>query len=238
MTLPEADFIEGQVLLIDKPLGWTSFQAVKKIRQAIGKAFGKKIKVGHAGTLDPLASGLLVICTGKYTKIIEQIQAQSKEYTGVITLGATTPSHDLETEIDAVYPYAHLTEAQLKAAAQTFVGTTEQLPPMYSAVKKEGKRLYQYARKGEAVALSPRVITIDSFEITKVEWPHVHFCVQCGKGVYIRALAFDFGKKLSSGAHLSALRRTKIGHYRVEDARSPEQFALDLESSKPPSQEA
>lgn len=221
---PEA-FQEGQILLIDKPLNWTSFQVVNKVRWLIRKQFNiKKIKVGHAGTLDPLATGLLIICTGKYTKQIDSYQAQEKEYTGTITLGATTPSFDLETEIDQTFDISNITEAEIKDATRQFIGEIEQYPPVFSAVKKDGKRLYEFARSGEDVEISSRKITISEFGITSINLPEVHFKVNCSKGTYIRSLAHDFGRALNNGAHLSGLRRTKIGAFSVEDAISIEDF--------------
>lgn len=227
------DFTLGQVLLIDKPLLWTSFQAVNKIRWAIKKAFGiKKIKVGHAGTLDPLASGLLVICTGKMTKQINSFQGQEKEYTGTITLGATTPSYDLETEIDKTYPTTHITENQIYEATTKFIGAIQQIPPIFSAVKKDGKRLYEIARAGETTEIKAREIKISKFEITKINGLDVKFRVVCSKGTYIRSLAHDFGKALNSGAHLSELRRTRIGTFKIEDAISPDEFLNQLPKKK------
>lgn len=218
----EADFKEGQVLLIDKPLKWTSFQVVNKIRWHIRQKFNlKKIKVGHAGTLDPLATGLLILCTGKFTKKIETYQAQTKEYTGEITLGATTPSYDLETEIDAVFSTEHLTEELIYKTAKLFEGEIEQKPPIFSAIKKDGKRLYELAREGKTTEIKSRKITIEAFEITKINFPKIEFRIVCSKGTYIRSLAFDFGVALKSGAHLSALRRTKIGAFNVNNALDP-----------------
>ncbi|MAP53661.1 tRNA pseudouridine(55) synthase TruB [Altibacter sp.] len=215
------DYKNGQVLLIDKPLEWTSFQVVNKVRWLIKKEFGiKKIKVGHAGTLDPLATGLLILCTGTYTKKIDTYQAQEKEYTGTITLGATTPSYDLETEIDQRFDISRITSEKIKQTARQFMGAIEQQPPVFSALKKEGKRLYEFARAGEDVSVPTRTVHISVFEITKVELPEVEFRVACSKGTYIRSLAHDFGKALGNGAHLSALRRTKIGDFSVEDAMS------------------
>lgn len=223
-TFTPEEFKEGQVLLFDKPLGWTSFQLVNKVRWLIRKSCHiKKIKVGHAGTLDPLASGLLIICTGKFTKTIEELQGQEKEYTGSFTLGGTTPSYDLETEIDESYPIAHISEEHIYAATKNFMGEISQVPPVFSALKKDGKRLYEYARNGEDVEIPSRKITISSFEITNIEMPKVDFLVRCSKGTYIRSLAHDFGEHLNSGAHLSALRRTKIGTFNVVDS-------LDLDS--------
>ncbi|MBC9797473.1 tRNA pseudouridine(55) synthase TruB [Sinomicrobium weinanense] len=225
----EEDFKTGRILLIDKPLKWSSFQAVNKVKWAIRKKFGlKKIKVGHAGTLDPLATGLLIICTGKFTKKIPELQGQKKEYTGTFTLGATTPSYDLETEVDQTYPTEHITEALIQETTTRFTGDVEQVPPVFSAIKKDGKRLYEHARKGEKVQIAPRTIHISEFEITRTELPETDFRVVCSKGTYIRSLAYDFGKSLRSGGHLSALRRTRIGQYHVSDAISPEAFVALL----------
>ncbi len=220
---------QGEVLLIDKPLYWTSFQVVNKLRWVIKQHYGiKNIKVGHAGTLDPLATGLLILCTGKFTKKIETYQAQHKEYTGTITLGATTPSYDLETEIDQTYPTAHITEAMIQATTQQFVGEIDQKPPIFSAIKKEGKRLYELAREGKTTEIKTRKITISEFEITKIAMPNVEFRVACSKGTYIRSLAYDFGQALASGSHLSALRRTKIGEFNVANAISVNDFLQDF----------
>jgi len=230
MTTGE-DYKAGQVLLIDKPLNWTSFQVVNKLRWAIRKAFDiKKIKVGHAGTLDPLATGLLVICTGKMTKQINTFQAQIKEYTGTIVLGSTTPSYDLETEIDKSFPTAHITEALIKESTKQFIGDIDQYPPIFSAIKKEGKRLYEFARAGETVEIKSRTIHIAEFEITNINGLEVEFRVVCSKGTYIRSLAHDFGKALESGGHLSVLRRTKIGDYEANKALSIEAFIDNLPS--------
>src|SRR5690554_2843025 len=219
------DFQNGQVILLDKPLQWTSFQAVNKVRWLLKKHFKlKKIKVGHAGTLDPLASGLLIICTGKFTKQIDTFQAQEKEYTGTFTLGATTPSFDLETAIDQTFSIENITESQLKEAAQLFVGEIAQQPPVFSALKKDGKRLYEFARKGEEIEIPTRKVTISDFEITRIALPEVDFRVVCSKGTYIRSLASDYGKALNNGAHLSALRRTRIGDFSVTDAISLTDF--------------
>ena len=210
---------EGKVLLIDKPLNWTSFQVVNKIRWLIKQQFGiKKIKVGHAGTLDPLATGLLILCTGKLTKKIETYQAQVKEYTGTITLGTTTPSYDLETEVDQTFDISGITEEDIQDNTKHFIGEIQQQPPIFSALKKDGKRLYEYAREGEKVEIPKRTITISEFKITKIDVPNIEFRAVCSKGTYIRSLAHDFGKSLNNGAHLSALRRTKIGGFSVEDA--------------------
>lgn len=223
------DFKNGKVLLIDKPLEWTSFQVVNKLRWHIRKQFDlKKIKVGHAGTLDPLATGLLVICTGKQTKNISAYQGQIKEYTGTITLGATTPSYDLETEINKRFPTDHINEKAIHEACKQFIGTIQQTPPIFSAIKKDGKRLYELARKGETTEIKSREITISEFEITKIDFPKVDFRIVCSKGTYIRSLANDLGRALNSGAHLTALRRTKIGSFHVDKALSIEQFIEQL----------
>ena len=223
MTLE--DYKEGQVLLIDKPLNWTSFQVVNKIRWHIRKKFNiKKIKVGHAGTLDPLATGLLILCTGKFTKKIETYQGQIKEYTGEITLGATTPSYDLETEIDKTYSIEHISEELIHEKVKQFIGEIDQKPPIFSAIKKEGRRLYELARAGETTEIKTRKITIAEFEITKIDLPIIEFRVVCSKGTYIRSLAYDFGHALNSGAHLSKLRRTKIGEFKVIDNLGPEEY--------------
>jgi len=224
------EYQNGQVLLIDKPLEWTSFQAVNKLRWEIKQRFKiKKIKVGHAGTLDPLATGLLIICTGKQTKQIDTYQGQIKEYTGTFTIGATTPSYDLETAIDNVFPTGHISEELLKETTKQFTGEIQQKPPIFSAIKKDGIRLYELARKGETTEIKARTVTISEFEITKVNLPEVEFKVVCSKGTYIRSLAFDFGQALNSGAHLSALRRTKIGEFSVDNADSIEGFIKRLE---------
>lgn len=219
------DFLSGQLLLIDKPLGWTSFQAVNKIKWVIRKKFNlKKIKIGHAGTLDPLATGLLLICTGKFTKKIIELQGQAKEYTGTFTVGATTPSFDLETEVNETFPINHITEQLIEETTKNFLGDIVQVPPIFSALKKNGKRLYEYAREGKEVELKKRNVTISKFEITKINLPNVEFRVICSKGTYIRSLAHDFGKALQTGAYLSSLRRTKIGDYNVNKALDPSVF--------------
>ena len=221
--MTEEDYKEGQLILIDKPLGWTSFQVVNKVRWLIKKKFHlKKLKVGHAGTLDPLASGLLIVCTGKFTKKIDDFQAQEKEYTGTFTLGATTPSYDAETEINLRFNLSELTEDAVKNNVSHFIGKIQQQPPNFSALKKEGKRLYEYARSGEEVAIPTREILISEFELTRIAIPEVDFRVVCSKGTYIRSLAHDFGKKLNNGAYLSKLRRTKIGDFHVDNAVSIE----------------
>lgn len=231
MMLTEEQFKEGQVLLIDKPLTWTSFQVVNKIRWEIRQRFKiKKIKVGHAGTLDPLATGLLILCTGKFTKKIDQFQAQIKEYTGEITLGATTPSYDLESEIDKEFPTEHITEEAIHNTTKKFIGEIDQKPPIFSALKKDGKRLYELARAGEEVEVKSRKIAISEFEITNIDFPKVEFRVVCSKGTYIRSLAYDFGLALDSGAHLSALRRTKIGDFSVADAHVLDTYIQELQA--------
>ena len=227
--MTEEAYKNGQVLLIDKPLTWTSFQVVNKLRWEIRQRFNiKKIKVGHAGTLDPLATGLLIICTGKQTKQIDTYQGQVKEYTGTFTLGATTPSYDLETEIDNIFTTTHITEELLHETTKQFTGEIQQKPPIFSAIKKDGKRLYELARKGETTEIKERTVTVSKFEITKVNLPEVGFRIICSKGTYIRSIAFDYGKALKSGAHLSALRRTKIGNFCVDDALSVEAFIEKL----------
>ncbi len=224
-SISKDEFLEGQVLLLDKPLGWTSFQAVNSVKWTIRKKFQlKKIKIGHAGTLDPLATGLLVVCTGKFTKKIAELQGQLKEYTGTITLGATTPSYDLETEVQEMTNTDGLTREEIIDATIQFTGKIEQKPPIFSALKKDGKRLYEYAREGEEVEIPSRSVEILVFEITGVEMPNVHFRVVCSKGTYIRSLAHDFGKALGVGGYLSALRRTKIGEYYVDNAVDPTIF--------------
>jgi tRNA pseudouridine55 synthase len=220
-------FLEGKVLLIDKPLHWTSFDAVKKVRILTGIS-----KVGHAGTLDPLATGLLIICTGKYTKKINEYMGMEKEYTGSFTLGAVTPTYDRESEAVEQKDIAHLNEAMINAATKPFTGNILQVPPIHSAIKKEGKPVYLAARKGEAVVLEPRPVTISEFEITKIELPKVAFRVVCSTGTYIRSLANDFGKELGVGAYLSELRRTRIGIFSVDDADSIEQFEAGIKTLK------
>ena len=222
--------LEGQVLLIDKPLTWSSFQAVNKLKYALKRHYDlpKKFKIGHAGTLDPLATGLLIICTGKFTKRITKIQAQAKEYTGTITVGATTPSYDLETEVDATFPTEHISEALIQETTKQFLGEIDQKPPVFSAIKKDGKRLYEHARAGEEVEIKARKTTIHEFEITRIALPEIDFRIKCSKGTYIRSIAYDFGLALNSGGYLTALRRTKIGNYCVENAVSPEDFVKNI----------
>lgn len=225
MKLTSEEFQNGQILLIDKPLNWSSFQAVNKIKWALKKHLGlKKIKVGHAGTLDPLATGLLIVCTGKSTKLISELQGQIKEYTGSFYIGATTPSYDLETEIDKTFETNHIDSKLIQSAKELFLGEIDQKPPIFSAIKKDGKRLYEHARKGEEIEIASRKVTITEFELTDTNLPQIDFRVVCSKGTYIRSLAFDFGQALNSGGHLTALRRTKIGDYDVQNAVAVEQF--------------
>jgi tRNA pseudouridine55 synthase len=209
------DFADGQLLLINKPLEWTSFDVVGKLRNSFKPL---KLKVGHAGTLDPLATGLLIICTGKMTKQIDTFQAEEKEYTGTMVLGATTPTYDLESEPEAKFETSYLTDELIKAACAQFTGDIQQYPPAHSAIKIDGERLYEKARRGEEVELRLRNVTISEFEITRIELPEVDFRVVCSKGTYIRSLVNDFGKALNNGAYMSALRRTRSGNYKVEDA--------------------
>ena len=228
-TRTKEDFLNGQLLLIDKPLGWSSFQAVNKLKWAIRKKFNlKKIKIGHAGTLDPLATGLLLICTGKFTKTINTLQGQAKEYTGTITLGGTTPSYDLETEVNEIFATEHISQTLLQNTTTQFIGEIEQRPPVFSALKKDGKRLYEYAREGKEVEIKTRLITVHEFELTKINLPDVQFRIVCSKGTYIRSIAHDFGVALQSGGYLSELRRTKIGDYNVNNAVDPNIFAEQL----------
>ena len=214
------DFLNGQIILIDKPLHWTSFQAVNKLKYALINKVGlpKKFKIGHAGTLDPLATGLLLVCTGKFTKRITELQGQAKEYTGTFFIGATTPSYDLETEIDETFDTSHIDEALIHETVKQFLGEIDQKPPIFSAIKKDGIRLYEHARAGEIVEIATRKTTIHEFEITHISLPEIDFRIVCSKGTYIRSLAFDFGKAMNSGSHLTALRRTKIGDYNVKEA--------------------
>ena len=227
--LSAEDFLNGQLLLIDKPLGWSSFQAVNKLKWAIRKRFElKKLKIGHAGTLDPLATGLLLVCTGKFTKTINALQGQIKAYTGTITLGATTPSYDLETPIDQTFSLDGISQETIRNAALQLTGNIEQRPPVFSALKKDGKRLYEYAREGKDVVIKKRSVTVSTFEIVKLELPEVHFRIVCSKGTYIRSLAHDLGLLMNNGGHLSTLRRTNIGDYSVDNAIDPVKFADDL----------
>lgn len=222
--------LEGQVLLIDKPLTWSSFQAVNKLKYILKRRFDlpKKFKIGHAGTLDPLATGLLIVCTGKFTKKITDIQSQAKEYTGTIIVGATTPSYDMETQVDATFPTAHIDEALILETTNQFIGEIDQKPPVFSALKKDGIRMYELARAGEEVEIQARKTTVYEFEITRIALPEIDFRVACSKGTYIRSLAYDFGHALQSGGYLSALRRTKIGGYSVTEAITPEVFEASI----------
>jgi tRNA pseudouridine55 synthase len=231
------DFRTGEVLLIHKPLTWTSFQVVNKMKYTIKnhpslQLDGKRVqpKIGHAGTLDPLATGLLIVCTGKQTKNIEQYQAQEKEYTGTFYVGATTPCFDLEKEIDARYPTEHITEELIHKTTEQFTGTIQQTPPLFSAIKIDGKRAYNIARAGETAEIKPKEVIISEFTITRIALPEVDFKVICGKGTYIRSLARDYGLALGSGAHLTALCRTRIGNYRLEDAMNLETFEKNVRS--------
>lgn len=215
------DFISGEIIGIDKPLGWTSFDAVKRVRGAIQRRLNvKKFKVGHAGTLDPLATGVLIVCTGRSTRDIERLQNGFKEYVADIRLGATTPSFDLETEIDATYPYEHVTLDMLRDVLPKFTGSILQVPPVFSAVKVDGKRAYKYARKGKEVELKPKQLVIEEIELLPSKLPDVRLRILCSKGTYIRALARDLGVALGSGAHLTALRRTKVGDISIDQCLS------------------
>ena len=218
---------QGQVLLIDKPFKWTSFDVVRKIRNLI-----KIKKVGHAGTLDPLATGLLIVCTGKFTKRINEFMAQEKEYTGTITLGAVTPTYDLESEPTDLKPFLHINQEQINEAAKSLTGQIMQIPPIHSAIKKDGKRVYEMARRGQEVILDPRPVTIAEFEIVKTELPVVHFRVICSTGTYIRSLANDFGERLGCGGYLSSLCRTRIGKFLLEDAISIKNFEEKIQSEQ------
>ena len=244
------DFRAGQVLLIHKPLTWTSFQVVNKMKYLI-RGYEKKretennapaagnpgtapkarpgmIKIGHAGTLDPLATGLLIVCTGRQTKNIELYQAQEKEYTGTFYIGATTPCFDLEKPVDHYYPTEHITEALIRETTQRFTGTIQQRPPLFSAIRIDGRRAYDIARAGKTAEIKAKPVTISEFEITRIALPEVDFRVVCSKGTYIRSLARDFGEALNSGAHLAALCRTRIGHYKLADAMTLEAFEASL----------
>ena len=225
MDYNKNSFIEGKMLLINKPVGWTSFQIVNKVRWLIKSQYDlKKIKVGHAGTLDPLAEGLLILCTGKWTKKIDEFQGQDKVYSGIFHLGATTPSFDLETEINSRQSIEHIDKNILLKSTNKFIGDQFQIPPIYSAIKQNGKKLYEYARNGETIELKKRKINISEFKITKIELPKVHFKVKCGKGTYIRSLANDYGLELKSGAYLYKLKRERIGGFNIKDALSIEEF--------------
>ncbi len=243
-----SDYLTGKVILINKPLHWTSFNAVYKVKFTIKKYLSPetfithipgipavqqaekfKLKVGHAGTLDPLATGLLIICTGKETKNIEHYQAEEKEYTGTFVLGATTPCFDLEKEIDQHYATEHITKEMILGAAQKFTGTFDQVPPIFSAIRVNGRRAYKIARSGKTAEIKAKTISISEFEITRIALPEVDFRIVCSKGTYIRALARDFGEELNSGAHISALCRTRIGKFKLEDAMNIEEFVASFE---------
>jgi len=222
------DFELGEVLLVNKPLTWTSFDVVNKLRYALKKKLGNKIKVGHAGTLDPLATGLLILCTGKMTKKIDEFTGMDKEYTGSFYIGGTTATYDSELEMNATFPIEHIDEQMLHTVAESFVGNIEQMPPIYSAIKIDGSAAYLSARKGEEVTMKARNVTIKEFELTKIEMPRVYFRVVCSKGTYIRSLAYDYGKALNSGAYLASLCRTKIGNFDVKDAMDVDTWVKEI----------
>lgn len=223
------DYIAGEILYFNKPLTWTSFNLVNRVRGVLSRHVGvKKLKVGHAGTLDPLATGVMILCTGKATKLIESFQYQTKEYIATLQLGATTPSFDLEKEIDATYPTEHITEELVRSTLQQFVGTIEQIPPTFSAVKIDGKRAYQYAREGMEVEIKPKTLVIDEIELIDCQLPSITIRVVCSKGTYIRALARDIGLALQSGAHLTALKRTRIGEITLDQCLEYEDFVQQL----------
>jgi len=229
LKFPEFNFAEGELLLINKPYKWTSFDVVGKIRNSFKPL---KLKVGHAGTLDPLATGLLIICTGKLTKKIDEFQAQEKEYTGTLFLGATTPSYDLETEIDQTFDIEHITEDQIRENCKQFIGEISQVPPAHSAVKEGGERLYMKARRGETFEAKTRQVTVNEFEITRIELPEIDFRVVCSKGTYIRSLVYDFGKALNNGAYLAKLRRTRSGDFHVDNAYGVMELVNHIRSLK------
>lgn len=224
-------FAEGQIVVVDKPLGWTSFAVVNRFRYLLKERLGiKRIKVGHAGTLDPLATGVVVLCTGRFTKRIEEFQSLPKRYVATIQLGATTPSYDLESEIDAHYPTEHITPAEVESALGRFVGEIPQVPPVFSAIKVDGKRSYKMARRGEEVELQARPVMIYDIKLLRCELPEIEIEVLCGKGTYIRALARDIGAALGSGGHLTALRRTEVGDFKADEAIKVEEFVEYLEN--------
>ena len=232
---PREAYLEGKMLLINKPLTWTSFQVVNKLKYTLIKSLElpKRFKIGHAGTLDPLATGLLIVCTGKMTKKIDTFQAEDKEYTGIITLGASTPTYDLESEIDQEFDTTTIHEEDIYRTAESFLGEQEQYPPAHSAIKIDGERVYEKARRGETVELKLRKITIHRFDIEKIELPHIHFRIGCSKGTYIRSIAHDFGKRLDNGSHLSALCRTKSGNFDVQDAWQLDDLVESIKLQKP-----
>ncbi len=228
------DFLSGATLLVDKPQGWTSFDVVNKIRHRLRRILGvKKIKVGHAGTLDPMATGLLIICTGKFTKKLANFQGLDKEYLGTLRLGATTPSYDAETEIDESFPTDHITQELLQDARLQFIGEQAQIPPMFSAIKVDGQPLYKKARRGEVVQVQARQVTIHDLEFTAFDLPEVSFRMSCSKGTYVRSLAHDLGKAVGSGAYLNALCRTQIGDYFLKDAWNLEDLVSELDTLMP-----
>lgn len=234
MIFTKEAFLSGQVILIDKPLNWTSFQVVNKVRWLIKQNIGvKKIKVGHAGTLDPLATGLLILCCGKMTKEIERFQGQEKEYSGAFLLGSTTPSYDLETEINQAFSIDHIDAALIEKTKAKFIGDIDQFPPVFSALKKDGKRLYEYARQGEKVDIPSRKVNISNFSIDTSAFPALTFNVSCSKGTYIRSLAHDFGAALNSGAHLTSLCRERIGDFHLNQAMSIETFETQIAKAFP-----
>ena len=229
MKFTPQSITEGELLLIDKPLEWTSFQVVNKIRWALKRKFNiKKLKVGHAGTLDPLATGLLIICTGKMTKKISEFQDLDKTYIGTITLGATTPSFDLETPINKRFPLKHLNKEKIIEAKKNFIGTINQYPPIFSAIKKKGKRLYEFARIGKKIDIQSRKVVIYDLEFSKINLPDLNFKLKCSKGTYIRSLANDFGKSIDSGGYLSSLRRTAVGSFKIKNSIQLQEFIEKL----------
>ena len=228
------DFVEGEIIAFDKPLHWTSFDVVAKVRRTLCRCLGqKKLKVGHSGTLDPLATGVVIVCTGKKTKWIEQLQYDTKEYVATMQLGATTPSYDMEHPVDKTYPTAHITRALIDQTIPLFVGEQWQVPPIYSAVSVNGKRAYEIARKGETVELKPKLLVIDEIEVLSFDADRMLLTIRvvCSKGTYIRALARDIGERLQSGAYLTALRRTRVGNTRVEDCYQIEDFLRKIEQT-------
>ncbi len=230
MIFSREEIEEGQLLLIDKPLEWTSFDVVNKIRYSIKRAYGfKKIKVGHAGTLDPLATGLLLIAVGRKTKTINELMGLPKTYTGTFKLGETTPSYDAETEVNQTFPWNHINEELISKSKESFLGEQDQIPPIFSAIKKDGKKAYESAREGTIIEMQPRKITIMDFQVWSKSPQELDFSVSCSKGTYIRSLAHDFGQALNSGAYLTALRRTAIGDFKIEDALSLDTFLASLE---------
>lgn len=236
--LPRYNFLEGSILLVNKPLEWTSFDVVNKLRYRIKHLLEvKKIKVGHAGTLDPMATGLLIICTGKFTKKLTEFQGLPKVYTGTFKLGATTPSYDAETEIDASFPTDHISLELIEQVKEQFLGDIEQIPPMFSAIKVDGQPLYKRARLGHSVEIKPRPVHIYDFNFTRFELPEIDFEIKCSKGTYIRSIAHDFGKALRSGAYLNQLTRTKVGDFDLKDAWDLEELVAYIENMPKPDKE-